>query len=85
MTYRLIETEAYQRAREFLSPNARVSLRYALERIEDNPRDMYRRRVRPDGAIVDYGAVGLLIAYQILDIERVRLLEVTDLKEAHRW
>lgn len=85
MAYRLIESEAYLRGLEALSPNARVSLPFALERIEDDPHHLLLRRRRPDGAIVDYGAVGLMIAYQILDSERVRLLEIIDLKDAHRW
>lgn len=85
MAYRLIETKAYQRARESLSPNARVSLAYALDRIQADPIDAHRRRKRPDGATVDYGATGLLIAYRVLDSERVRLLDVVDVKKAHRW
>jgi hypothetical protein len=71
VTYRLIETRAYQLARESLS--ARVSLRYAEERIQANPHDPDRRRTRHDGATVDYSATGLLVAYTVLDSERIRL------------
>jgi hypothetical protein len=85
MPHRLIESESYQRARESLSPNARVALPYALERIADNPSDLYRRRPRPEGTYVDSGAVGLLIDHVILDAERVRLLDVIDIKKEHRW
>jgi hypothetical protein len=85
MTYRLIETKRYQRTREALGPNARVSLPWALERIAGDPLTMEKRRLRPDGAIIDYGAQGLLIAYRILGGYRVRLLAVVDVKKAHRW
>jgi hypothetical protein len=85
MTYRLIESKAYLRSLERLSPNAKVSLPHALDRIADNPTDMFRRRLGPDGSIVDYGAQGLLIGYRILDSSRVRLLGVSDVKKAHRW
>jgi hypothetical protein len=85
MAYRLIESGAYQRARESLNANAKVALPFALERIKDDPHHLRQRRRRPDGSIVDYGAVGLLIAYEILDSDRVRLLEIIDLKESHRW
>jgi hypothetical protein len=85
VTYRLIETGAYQLARESLSANARVSLRYAEERIQANPHDPDRRRTRHDGATVDYSATGLLVAYTVLDSERIRLLDVVDVKKEHRW
>lgn len=85
MPYHFLETEAWQRGTEILGPNARVSLPYALDRIRDSPHDLYRRRRRPDGAIVDYGAEGLLIAYEILEPDRVRLLDVVDVKKEHRW
>ena len=85
MPYRLITTNAYIQARESLSANARVALRYAVERIEDDPHHRRQRRVRHDGSIVDYGAIGLLIAYEVIDLERVRLLDIVDVKKEHRW
>ena len=85
MPYRLIESRAFERGRQVLNANARVSLPYALERIEDDPTAPFRRRIRSDGAIIDFGAEGLLIAYRILDSERVELLEVADVKREHRW
>ena len=85
MAYRLIETEAWARAVRNLNQNARVSLPYALDRIQDDPHEAPLRRLRPDGAWVDYGATGLLIAYQVLEPDRVRLLDVADIKKEHRW
>lgn len=85
MAYRFIETRAWERGVELLNPNARVSLRYALDRIGDEPHAASLRMQRPDGAWVDYGAERLLIAYEIIEPDRVRLLAVSDLKEAHRW
>ena len=84
MTYRFVETQAWQRSMETLNANARVSLRYALDRIQADPRDLFHRHLRPDGVYVDFGAAGLFIAYEILDA-RIRLLDVVDLKKAHRW
>jgi hypothetical protein len=40
---------------------------------------------RWDGATVDYGTEGLFIAYQILEPDRIRLLDVADIKKEHRW
>jgi hypothetical protein len=62
-----------------------VSLPYALDRIQADPHELHLRRLRPDGAYVDFGAEGLLIAYEVLDAERIRLLDVVDVKKAHRW
>lgn len=58
---------------------------YALDRIQDEPHAADQRMRRPDGAWVDYGAVGLLIAYEVLEPDRIRLLAVTDIKKEHRW
>lgn len=85
MTYRLLETQAWQRSMEALSSNARVALPYALDRIQADLHELHFRRLRADGAYVDYGAQGLLIAYRVLDDHRIRLLDVLDVKEAHRW
>lgn len=85
MSHRLIPSETYETARARLSANARVALPYALERIADNPYHHRQRMFRYDGSIVDYGAEGLLIAYEVLDHERVRLLGVIDVKKEHRW
>lgn len=85
MPYRFIETEAWERGGKNLNPNARVSLQYALERIQDEPHEAPQRRKRTDGAWVDYGARGLLIAYEILEPDRIRLLDVADVKKEHRW
>jgi hypothetical protein len=84
MPYRFIETEAWQRAIENLSKNAKVSLPYALDRIRDDPLDTEYCFMRSDGSRVDFGAQGLLIAYEVLG-DRIRLLEVSDVKEEHRW
>jgi hypothetical protein len=83
--YRLIETEAWMRAVTNLNPNARVSLPYALDRILADPHDAYRRQKRYDGATIDYGAQGLLIAYQVIEPDQIRLLDVADIKKEHRW
>jgi hypothetical protein len=85
MAYRFLETTAWQRGVQVLSPNAKVSLPYALDRIRADPHDSFRRRARWDGATVDYGAEGLLIAYEVLEPDRIRLLDVADVKKEHRW
>lgn len=85
MPYRFIETEAWGRSVANLNSNAKVSLPYALDRIQDEPHEADQRMRRPDGAWVDYGAVGLLIAYEVLEPDRIRLLAVTDIKKEHRW
>ena len=85
MAYRLIETAAWGRGVQRLSPNAKVSLPYALERIQSDPHDDFMRRKRWDGSTADYGAQGLLIAYQVLEPDRIRLLDVVDVKKEHRW
>jgi hypothetical protein len=85
MAYRFIETEAWQRSLENLSKNARVSLPYALDRIQDDPLDSEFCFIRPDGSRVDFGAQGLLIAYQVLEPDRIRLLNVSDVEKEHRW
>jgi hypothetical protein len=85
MGYRFTETAAWGRGIESLNRNARVALPFALERIQDDPHDAPFRRRRPDGAWVDYGAEGLLIAYEVLEPDRIRLLDVADVKKEHRW
>jgi hypothetical protein len=85
MPYRLVETRAYQLAREALNQNARVALRWVEDRIQDDPHDPYLRRQRADGSTVDMSARGLLVAYQVLDSQSVRLLDVLDVKREHRW
>lgn len=85
MPYRFIETKAWERGVENLNQNAKVSLPYALDRIQDDPHEAPLRRRRSDGAWVDYGATGLLIAYEVLEPDRIRLLDVADVKKEHRW
>lgn len=85
MAYRFLETTAWERGLQVLSPNAKVALPYALDRIRSDPHDPFRRRDRWDGATVDYGAEGLLIAYEVLEPDRIRLLDVVDVKKEHRW
>jgi hypothetical protein len=85
MPYRFIETEAWQRALGNLTKNAKVSLPYALDRIQDDPLDTEFCFTRPDGSRVDFGAQGLLIAYEVLEPDRIRLLEVSDVKKQHRY
>jgi len=85
MAYRFLETKSWERGRENLNANARVSLPYALDRIQADPHDPFMRRKRSDGATIDYGAQGLLIAYEVLEPDRIRLLDVADVKKEHRW
>ena len=85
MAYRFIETKAWTRGLATLNRNARVSLPYALERIQADPHEAPQRRLRPDGAWVDFGAQGLLIAYEVIEPDRIRLLTVADVKREHRW
>jgi hypothetical protein len=85
MPYRFIETKTWERGVESLNKNAKVSLPYALDRIQDEPHEAALRRRRSDGAWVDYGAEGLLIAYEVLEPDRIRLLAVADVKKEHRW
>lgn len=85
MPYRFIETESWRRALEDLNRNAKVSLPYALDRIQDDPSDPEFCFIRSDGSRVDFGAQGLLIAYEVLEPDRIRLLEVSDVKAEHRW
>ncbi len=85
MPYRFVETEAWQRAFENLTKNARVSLPYVLDRIQDDPLDTEFCFVRSDGSRVDFGGQGLLIAYEVLEPDLIRLLEVSDVKAEHRW
>ena len=85
MPYRFIETRAWQRGVRNLNSNARVALPYALDRILEDPHDAFMRRKRHDGATVDYSAQGLLIAYEVLEPDRIRLLAVADVKKEHRW
>jgi hypothetical protein len=67
------------------APLAKVSLPYALDRIQDDPHEAEKRMRRHDGAWVDYGAEGLLIAYHVVEPDRIRLLDVADVKKEHRW
>ena len=85
MPYRFIETKAWVRGIQNLNRNAKVSLPYALDRIQDEPHAASKRMRRSDGAWVDYGADGLLIAYEVLEPDRIRLLAVADVKKEHRW
>jgi hypothetical protein len=85
MPYRFIETKPWERGVENLNRNAKLSLLYALDRIQDDPHEAEKRMQRPDGAWVDYGAEGLLIAYEVIEPDRIRLLAVADLKKEHRW
>ena len=85
MPYRFIETQAWERGLARLNANAQVSLPYALDRIQDDPHDPDLRFARSDGSFVDYGAQGLLIAYEIIEPDTIRLLEISDVKAEHRW
>ena len=85
MPYRFIETKTWVRGVENLNRNARVSLPYALDRIQDEPHQAAKRTRRSDGAWIDYGAEGLLISYEVLEPDRIRLLAVADVKKDHRW
>lgn len=85
MPYRFIETEAWQRAFRNLNKNARVSIPYVLDRIQDEPYGTDYCFVRSDGSRVDFGGQGLLIAYEILEPDRIRLLDVSDVRAEHRW
>ena len=85
MPYRFIETKAWGRGVENLNKNAKVSLPYALDRIQDEPHAAAKRMQRSDGAWIDYGAEGLLISYEVLEPDRIRLLAVADVKKEHRW
>lgn len=81
MSVRLIPTRTWDDAKALLRPDALAALTYVLERIEDDPYHRLQRRERPDGAVVDFGAERLLVAYRVVDTETVHLLAVIDLMD----
>jgi hypothetical protein len=78
-------TNAYLRAKSALNPNALVALRYVEESIAEDPDHRERRHERTDGAVIDWSAQGLFVAFRCDSPDSVQLLDVIDLKEAHRW
>ncbi len=84
MTFRPVETKAFQQAKTRLSPNGRIALPHAIDGILDQPLHE-RQHLRPDGAVVDFRNEGLMIAFRPLSGERIRFLGVVDVKKEHRW
>ena len=85
MPNRLVPTDAYLLAREGLSPNARVALQYVEQGVADDPDHRFRRHERADGAVVDWSAEGLLVAFRRVGADTVHLLDVIDIKGPPRW
>jgi hypothetical protein len=48
--------------------------------IAEDPHHRVRRHHRQDGVVVDYSALGLLVAYRVIDPHAVELIEVIDIK-----
>lgn len=85
MANTLVPTTAYLAARGNLRPDARVALQIVEEDIADDPDHRHRRHERVEGAVVDWSAEGLLVAFRRTGPATVVLLDVIDLKEAPTW
>jgi len=79
---RLTPRAAYLRAKADLRPDARVALRIVEDAIADDMDHRYRRRERADGAVIDWSAEGLLVAFKRTGPETGELIDVIDLKDA---
>lgn len=81
MAYRLILTTAYKSARGALRSDARITLSYVEDGIGTDPHHRVRRYQRPDGVVIDYSAQGLFVAYRLIGLDLVELVELMDLKD----
>jgi hypothetical protein len=81
----LVRTDRYIAARESLRSDGRVALWLVEDAIAADPDHTVRRRIRNDGAVIDWSAEGLLVAFRRLGPNRVELLDVVDLKDAPGW
>ena len=83
MSNRVVSTDTYLVAKARLSANARVALQYVEQGVSDDPDHRFRRHERADGAVVDWSAEGLLIAFRRVSADTVHLLDVIDIKDPH--
>lgn len=78
---RLKPTTTYEESRARLSRNAKATLGIVEDGIARDPYHRTRRRDRADGAVIDYSAEGLLVAFRVLDPALAELIDVSDLKQ----